>query len=241
MRPPRPRPSCAVSKKVRCIFEKMKIVEDHDIENTTPHNHNIHPQPTHQPTYQHSTQSNSRRRGIMYVDDNDIFITSDRNNQLDDIRNKAQQAITFWKEALHVTGGVVRPSKCSWVMIDFRWNGAKCQYKRIYELSGVIHLDDEDGNRIPLKRNEPTTSLEGLGVYLQPAGSDDDQHKYFSDKITQWLGQVQLSSLPAFLNFNTLHSRILCTIHYPLATTCFSQEQCHRLKCSYIVKHCLVV
>ena len=167
---------------------------------------------------------------IMYVDGNDIFITSDRINQLEDIRQKAQQAITFWKEALHVTGGVVRPSKCSWVMIDFSWNGSNYRYKRISELPGTLELEDERGTRLSLQRNEPTTSLEGLGVYLQPAGSDNDQHEYLSGKITKWLDQVQISSLPALLNFNALHSRILRTIHYPLATTCFTKDQCKRLE-----------
>ena len=167
---------------------------------------------------------------IMYVDDNDIFITSDRINQIEDIRHKAQQAITFWKEVLHVTGVVVRPSKCSWVLLDFSWNGSKYRYKRISEVPGTLELGDENGNRLCLRRNEPTTSLEGLGVFLQPAGSDADQFMYLSQKITRWLGQVQLSTLPASLNFNALHTRILRTIHYPLVTTCFSKEQCHRLE-----------
>ena len=84
---------------------------------------------------------------IMYVDDNDIFINSSRINQIADIKHKAQQAITFWKEALHVTGGVVRPSKCSWVLVDFAWNGPEYRYKTIRDVPGDIYLDDENGNK----------------------------------------------------------------------------------------------
>ena len=109
---------------------------------------------------------------IMYVDDNDIFINSSRINQIADIKHKAQQAITFWKEALHVTGGVVRPSKCSWVLVDFAWNGPEYRYRTLWDVPGDIYLDDENGNRRALERNNPTVALEGLGVYLQPAGSD---------------------------------------------------------------------
>ena len=128
----------------------------------------------------------------MYVDDNGIFITSECVNQVEDIRRKAQQAIDFWKEALQVTGGIVRPSKCSWVMLDFSWNGSEYRYKRISETPGNISLEDEQSIRINLTRKEPSVSLEGLGVFLQPQGSDQDQLAYMSSKITRWLQQVEL-------------------------------------------------
>ena len=73
-------------------------------------------------------------------------------------------------------------------------------------------------------------SLEGLGVFLQPAGSDVDQMKYMIENIDNWLKQVSHSSLPQSLNFKAFHSRILRRLHYPLAATCLSNEQCRTLE-----------
>lgn len=56
---------------------------------------------------------------VMYVDDNDIFVTSDHVHQVQDIIHRTQDCLTTWKHTLAVTGGVVCPSKCSWVLIDF--------------------------------------------------------------------------------------------------------------------------
>ena len=167
---------------------------------------------------------------IMYVDDNDIFITSHRHDQLQDIRFKAQQAIRFWKDSLHVTGGVVRPSKCSWVFIDFAWQGSSYRYKRSFELPGTLELEDDNGRVLTLTRNEPTIALEGLGVHLQPEGSDQAQFEYMTSRITAWTEQVETSTLPHNLNFNAMHSRILRTINYPLPTTCLDADQCQRLQ-----------
>ena len=115
-------------------------------------------------------------------------------------------------------------------MLDFAWNGSAYRYKRVNEIPTSIRLADENGTMFELCRNEPTTSLEGLGVYLQPAGSDDDQFKYMMDNIDQWLKQVLHSSLPPSLNFTALHSRILRRLHYPLAATCLTPEQCRAME-----------
>lgn len=51
---------------------------------------------------------------VMYVDDNDIFVTSDNANPEADIITKSQHVVTVWKRTLNVTGRVVRPIKCSY-------------------------------------------------------------------------------------------------------------------------------
>ena len=169
---------------------------------------------------------------IMYVDDSDIFINSTCTNQIEDIKIKSQHAITFWKEALHVTGGVVRPSKCSWVLVDFAWNGSQYRYKDKMDLPGDIFLEDETRTRRALKRNNPSVALEGLGVYLQPKGNDDQQYSYMMESIQKWKAQLLHSTLPPSFNFNAMHTRIIRTLYYPLPTICLTSEQCKSLEAS---------
>ena len=62
MRPPRSIPSCVVSKRVECIFEKMKMVVDYDIEEKPITDLNFQSQPTYQVSYHRQTQANPRSR-----------------------------------------------------------------------------------------------------------------------------------------------------------------------------------
>lgn len=96
---------------------------------------------------------------VMYVDDNDIFVTSERTNPEADIIAKSQHIVTIWKRTLNVTGGVVRPIKCSWVFIQFRWINRKWEYLSSNDLPGTIQLEDDGGRMVDLKRIEP-----GAGV-----------------------------------------------------------------------------
>lgn len=100
----------------------------------------------------------------MYVDDNDIFVTSECNHPEADIIAKSQNIVTIWKRILNITGGVVSPTKWSWVFIQFRWTNRKWEYLSGNDLSGTIQLKDESGRMVNLKRIEPGTGVKSLGV-----------------------------------------------------------------------------
>ena len=157
---------------------------------------------------------------VMYVDDSDIFITVDDGpHQITRTVHNAQQCINMWKRNLQVTGGVVRPDKCSLVLIDFEWYNGEYKYKSIRELPATIKLDDEQGQPQILERIEPTTGVKSLGVYLQVDGSDHDQIKYMLESITAWLQQLNTSFLPANMNLQAMFTRISRTLIYLLSTT----------------------
>ena len=55
---------------------------------------------------------------IAFVDDTELFLTKSNDN-LNELVNKANQAIQTWKELLNVTGGAMRPEKCAWTLMRF--------------------------------------------------------------------------------------------------------------------------
>ena len=171
----------------------------------------------------------------MYVDDNDIFVTSDRHDQVTDIIQKSQQCITKWKENLSITGGIVRPDKCSWVLIDFKWTIATYEYKTIPDSPAEIYLADENGNVEQVKRVSPATAVLGLGIYLAADGNEKKQFEYMEQSITSWLNRLTLSPLPPSMNFQAMHTRILRTLFYPLPVTCLKSNNAAALKYHYIL------
>ena len=112
---------------------------------------------------------------VMYVDDNDIFVTSIRTHPEADIIAKAQHIVTIWKKTLNVTGGVVRPIKCSWAFIQFQWINGELQYMTERDLPGVIHLEDDNGEMVALKRIEPHVGVKSLGVITSIDGNECKQ------------------------------------------------------------------
>ena len=167
---------------------------------------------------------------IMYVDDNDIFIMSHTAHPVQDILQKTQRCIRRWRDLLAVTGGVVRPNKCSWLLIDFGWRGGEFYYKPIAENPYEIFLEDDQMVPISIARKEPNEGVKGLGVILQATGCDVCEHEYLMTSVTDWILMITHSPLQTFLNLQALTTRIVKTIEYPLPTTCFSRAQCRQLE-----------
>ena len=166
---------------------------------------------------------------VIYVDDTDMFITSNSTNAVDDIVRKAQQILFMWRDSLRITGGVVRPDKCSWLLVDFKWNNGICSYQSASDHYAQLRLDDAEGNVVPLDRIEPQTGVKGLGVVLQADGNEDSEIGLLETRIEKWKTQITSSFLPAYMNLNALHTRITKTISYPLPATCIPDDICKRL------------
>ena len=167
---------------------------------------------------------------VMYVDDNDIFVTSTHNDPIPDVIGRSQQSLTTWRQTLQVTGGVVRPIKCSWVLISFDWRDSEYYYKTIAQAPAELTLENERGDMEVVRRIEPHTSVKSLGVFLQTTGGDDDELEYMTTNITTWLDMINLSTLPYTINLRSLHTRIIKTLIYPLPTMCLTQEDCVALE-----------
>ena len=78
--------------------------------------------------------------------------------------------------ALDNRWGCLRPDKCWWYYIDFKWDAnGKWKYKKVRDTPGSIEIPDE--KQIPriIKRQVTNIGTEGLGVYLAPDGTNTQQ------------------------------------------------------------------
>lgn len=136
------------------------------------------------------------------------------------------------------TGGIVRPDKCSWVLIDFEWHNGQYKYKSIQDLPATIQLEDDNDVLQALECIEPTTGVKSLVIYLQVYGSDKDQIKYMVESITSWIQQLNKSFLPANMNLQAMFTRISRTLIYQLSTICLSENDCTHLE-AQLYRHSL--
>ena len=122
---------------------------------------------------------------VMYVDDNDIYVTSSRTNRIPNVICQSQHNLRTWKRLLEVTGGVVRPKKCSWALVAFKWHGGDYYYCTSTDHPATLYLEDDDDIDTPLDRVESHQGIKSLGVYTQIDGYEDNEVKYLTSKISE--------------------------------------------------------
>ena len=82
---------------------------------------------------------------ITYVDDTDILITAKNDENVDTLKANAQTLISKWCNALWISGGCLRPEKCWWYVIDFKWRSSSTwQYKSKAETAGQLLILDHN-------------------------------------------------------------------------------------------------
>lgn len=150
----------------------------------------------------------------MYVDDTDILLTDiSGKDTLDIIFKRAQRAVRVWQQAVYDSGGAVRPDKCYWTVIDFKFKTGKWRYMKLDEFQGDVKVKDTNMIKQCAKRYDVNQSNEGLGIYVNPDGSMSLQVKEVVDKINIWsdrLGSSYHTKKEVYIGANsTIFSRRL--------------------------------
>jgi len=57
--------------------------------------------------------------GVLYVDITDLFILNDFTKEELDIHQESQSALSAWDKLHLSTGGILKPEKCFYCMVDY--------------------------------------------------------------------------------------------------------------------------
>jgi len=135
--------------------------------------------------------------GVLYVDDTDLYIMAECVKSRLAVWEEAQGALTAWGKLLIATGGLLKPEKCFYYMVDYDW-----QVDGTWEYSSMV--DDEplyvpqvDGPDVAIEQLEVTTSKKTLGIWTNPAGDCTKQLEVIHEKATQWTDRLSVGRLPA--------------------------------------------
>ena len=58
---------------------------------------------------------------FVFVDGTNLIVIGDKEDSVEEVCTKQQQVMLCWKKKLEITGGVLKPSKCYWYLVDFFW------------------------------------------------------------------------------------------------------------------------
>ena len=125
---------------------------------------------------------------IMYVDDTDLFIVGSSNKEsLSSVYTRALFLVGLWWRSIWATGGPLRPDKCFWYLIGFRWHGSKWSYI----------TKDDDGS---------TISIPSL------AGDDDAMQIKFILSVSK-ISKLTPHTGPCLRTFRYIFDIWFCKIH----------------------------
>ena len=166
---------------------------------------------------------------IVYVDDTDLFFYGRKNETSEELINRAQRTIDKWTNALWATGGILRPEKGWWCLVEFKWVGSKWKYVTECDESVDIMIRNNEGEVVATPQITCSKGMKTLGVFIAADGNWEDQHAYLVSKSQIWADQVAKSSLSRIDSLLGLTSTISKTWAYPLAATRFTKLQCNQI------------
>jgi len=164
--------------------------------------------------------------GFAFVDDTDLCVHGPHITA-QNVTSTMQNSVNQWQGLLQATGGALVPTKCFWYLIDFQWANSSWSYKTSLQHPGELTINDDLLHRVRIPRLETFEAHRTLGVRLAPNGNWDAEVQYLLSIATDWKVKMAASRLSWEDALFSLKHVVLWKLHYPLATTTFSPQQCH--------------
>ena len=75
-----------------------------------------------------SKEKRLRNMGFIFVDDTDLITIGKEEETVEMVTRRQQEAASQWEKLLEITGGALKPSKCYWYLVHFKFNQGEWSY-----------------------------------------------------------------------------------------------------------------
>eukprot|EP00804_Cyclotella_cryptica_P003924 CCRYP_016117-RA/>CCRYP_016117-RA protein AED:0.75 eAED:0.75 QI:0/-1/0/1/-1/1/1/0/1178 len=154
---------------------------------------------------------------ILYVDDNDLLHMCEEEHETIQTAHEAiQKSISSWGDLLIATGGALKPPKCFYYLIGYKWDQhGNWSYQEITDLPDFpIVVPLPDGSTAPIQQHSVATPSITLGGQTSPSGS----HSLSSivQKSLDWAHSARNSNLRPREFHISVHRKFWPKIKYGL-------------------------
>ena len=155
---------------------------------------------------------------LLYVDDTDLLHsppTPDLPTQV--LVRWVQKAITCWANLLQATGGSLKPPKCYWYLLSYKFvNGITALRPRVELTSHTVSIPQPNKRGVPIELLDPSVPSKVLGVWTAPNGDGSQMITHMADKGAQWAARVQSSTLHSREAWYSFTTQALPAVRYGL-------------------------
>ena len=164
---------------------------------------------------------------IMYVDDTDIMLAgASHADTPHHVALRAQHAATTYQAAVHQTGGAIRPNRCPWYSISFKWSSGKWRYNKTVTDDTIVIKNTQIVHE-PITQLNVSIGWKGLGIVATPDGNWNDHLTYLiNEKIVPWSHFINTSYLQRHDVYRAAFTSMFKTITYTLPATFLNTSQC---------------
>ena len=163
----------------------------------------------------------------MYVDNTDLFVVGrSPKESADSIIKRTRELVNIWCRSIWATGGLLRPDKCFWYFMDFKWNGSAWEYVQKDDIEYEIAIPNLAGENEVVKLHNPDFAEETLGVFLAVDGNMRQEKEKLSKASSSWTRKIVCSGLFRNEVVMAITTTISRTWQYPISTTTFTPDDC---------------
>jgi hypothetical protein len=136
--------------------------------------------------------------GGLFVDDTNLFhLDTQRVDSATDMHERLQEAVINWGKLLIATGGALKPEKCSYYLISFKWKADGTWLYDQNELNPhfTLGMPMADGSLEEIEHLLISKAIKTLGSMMCLLGSSVSAIKLMKTLGQEWVDRVLASSL----------------------------------------------
>jgi hypothetical protein len=163
---------------------------------------------------------------ILYVDDTDLLhLSPNKDSSIQDAHNALQASITSWGNLLIATGGSLKPEKCFYYLIGYKWDTrGQWSYQEFHELESLnIAVPLPDGSSVCIQQLPVSTPSTTLGGTSSPSNTQAALDT-LSTKAMTWAGQARNSGLKPRDFHISVHRKFWPKVKYGLCANTSSLQ-----------------
>ncbi len=108
---------------------------------------------------------------VIYVDDSDLLHLAKGTLLDQEFLEMVQNATDDWVGLVHASGGSLKPAKCFWYMLGWKWIQGEARLKTLAELpQEPLQIPQPGGRMAPIALNPVDKPEKKLGVHVCPTG-----------------------------------------------------------------------
>jgi hypothetical protein len=138
----------------------------------------------------------------------------------------------LWENLLHISGGALNLSKCSWSLQFWEWrNGRPCLQSTNHEYeSPLLMTNGECPDANIIHRIDNTTAARNLGVYLNATGTFSHHAQIVKAKSNTLAHRLQSTRLSRTLSLIYYRTTFLPSIGYSLPVTSMTDTELQQIQ-----------
>lgn len=153
---------------------------------------------------------------LLYVDDTDLLHRPHHKfGSQEELISWIQEATKCWAYLLQATGGSLKPAKCYWYLMEYKFKEGTAYLSRTQDIRHIsLNIPQPDTTDVTIELKDTTEATKVLGVMCCPNGDGTPMLNHMLGKGYKWSSRVLSSPLPPHDAWFSFHTQAIMSVRY---------------------------